>query len=82
MDEVRTAPKQAAKKPKGVVPKAARGTLRKGTRVNHPSRGGGRCTGTWNGGQEVSIKYDTGDEMDYDMKDALAKLEVIDEEPA
>jgi len=60
-----------------------RGSLRKGVRVQHPSRGEGSVTGTWNDGKDVVIKYDNDKEpFEYSMSDALKKLKILSDEEA
>ena len=46
--------------------------LRKGDRIIHPSRGSGSITGRM--ADTVFVKYDSGEEFDYLMDDALEKL--------
>ena len=62
-------PSAAAKKPSG------KAKLKKKDRVEHPSRGAGVIKHVDPAG-EVTVAFDNGDEMEYDMADALEKLKL------
>ena len=69
--------------PTGPAPVTSKrkGGLRKGVRIEHPTRGRGKVTGTWNGGRDITVKYDNDpEEFEYDMGAAVSKLKNLDAE--